>query len=88
LAKTLSGTPTEVNYPIMPVSVKTPSYPITFVLPPSSSEPLKWQIEADENGIKALHYDNDGELNGYILTRDKTADKKQLNPQIKPKYHS
>lgn len=88
LAKTLSGTPTEVNYPVMPVSVKTPSYPIAFVLPPSSNEPLKWQIETDESGTKALHYGRDGELNGYILTRNKTADKKHLNPQIKPKYHS
>ena len=30
LAKTLSGTETEVDFPEMPVVVKTPAYPITL----------------------------------------------------------
>jgi rubredoxin---NAD+ reductase len=52
LAATLSGKPTPVAYPAMPVVVKTPAWP-TVVCPPPAQAVGQWQVSATDEAIEA-----------------------------------
>jgi rubredoxin-NAD+ reductase len=65
LAKTLTGEPSAVVYPVMPVVIKTTRYPIV-VVPPAASD-AEWDVERVEKGIKALCRSADGALVGFAL---------------------
>jgi len=67
LAKTLAGTKTAVEYPAMPVALKTPAYPVS-VLPPAPGVEGEWQIEQTEDAIKALYLDGEEQLCGFALS--------------------
>lgn len=67
LAATLSGERTPVNYPAMPVVVKTPLYPIVVCPPPRRIEG-SWHEEIEENGIRARFKDEQGNVCGFVLT--------------------
>jgi len=71
LAATLTGTPTEVVYPAMPVMVKTPAHPVA-VLPPKPGAAGGWQVECSDSGVCALHTDAAGRLQGFALTGSET----------------
>ncbi|MBX3615799.1 FAD-dependent oxidoreductase [Nitrosomonas sp.] len=81
LAATLAGNPTPVHYPAMPVIVKTSSCP-TVVSPPDFGIIGAWNVEADENGIKALYEDNAGNLIGYALLGDATKERNSLTARL------
>jgi rubredoxin-NAD+ reductase len=81
LAKTLSGTATEVKYPVMPVMVKTPSLPIVTCPPVSGSEG-NWEIDGQSPHLQALFKDTKGKLLGYTLTGDRVAEKMKLNKEL------
>ena len=72
LAATLTGTPTAVVYPAMPVMVKTPAHPVA-VLPPKPGVAGGWKVECGEAGICALHTDAAGRLQGFALTGSETG---------------
>lgn len=76
LAKTLTGDPTEVRYPAMPVTIKTPSCPI--VVAPGSRTDAEWQLENTGDGIKALQYVGD-ELVGFVLVGDAVGERQALS---------
>lgn len=67
LAKTLAGQPTPVQYPAMPVQVKTPVCPVV-VAPVVPGTPGGWEIEAEGNDVKAQFRSPDGQLLGFALT--------------------
>ncbi len=77
LAATLTGTPTPVIYPAMPVMVKTPVHPVA-VLPPKPGSIGGWQVACGERGVCALHVDADGRLQGFALTGTETAQRTRL----------
>jgi len=81
LAKTLNGEPTEINYPVMPVQVKTPSLPIT-VCPPAQNAEGQWQIDGESPNFKGVFVGNDGKLLGYALTGECVAEKMALNKEM------
>ena len=81
LAKTLSGSPTEVAYSAMPVAVKTPACPIAVCPPPAGSDG-KWQASCDEDGVCALYYGAENTLLGFALTGKATAQKNALAQRI------
>lgn len=81
LAKTLSGSPTEVAYPAMPVAVKTPACPVAVCPAPAGSDG-KWQVTCDENGVSALFYGAENKLLGFALTGKTTAQKNALAQQL------
>lgn len=83
LAATLAGNSTQVRYPAMPVIVKTPACP-TVVSPPDFNIKGEWQVEADQNGVKALYRDEAGHLLGYALLGTATQEKNNLTPQLPP----
>lgn len=66
LAKTLSGTTTQVHYPAMPVAVKTPAAPLT-VLPIPHEVEVSWTIETQEDGLIAKAIDANDTLRGFVL---------------------
>lgn len=81
LAKTLSGTPTEVAYPAMPVTIKTPACPIV-VSPPARDAVGEWDINADGHDVVAQFKDAAGNLLGFALTGKGTSEKLALQKQL------
>lgn len=81
LAATLTGTPTPVVYPAMPVMVKTPAHPVA-VLPPKPGATGGWKVECSDTGICALHLDDRGGLQGFALTGSETARRNTLAKEI------
>jgi len=83
LAKTLHGTATPVNYPAMPVVVKTPACP-TVVCPPPAGVEGRWEERVAADGVRALFHDTDGTLRGFALVGAATKDKQALTKDIPP----
>lgn len=84
LAKTLTGTPTEVEYPAMPVTIKTPACPIV-VAPPAKESEGRWEIQidsADNKNVIAQFKDARGQLLGFALTGQGTKEKQALQKQL------
>lgn len=81
LAKTLSGTPTEVAYPAMPVAIKTPVCPVISSPPPIGSEG-SWQEEADGANVVAKFIGKDDKLLGFALTGEATKQKMALQKEL------
>jgi rubredoxin-NAD+ reductase len=81
LGKTLAGEATEVAYPAMPVTIKTPACPVVVspVAPDASGE---WTFEEDGNSVKAEFRNAAGELIGFALTGDATREKMALQKQL------
>lgn len=83
LARTLSGEPTDLVYPAMPVVVKTPACP-TVVSPPIGASGGAWEVEHTEAGVRALFRDVAGDLCGFALCGDAVAHKQDLTTRLKP----
>ena len=83
LAKTLAGTPTEVVYPAMPVTIKTPACPIVVSPPPRDAEG-SWDIQQDGRNVVARFLDPEGNLIGFALTGEGTSEKLALQKQLPP----
>ncbi|MEY1660762.1 FAD-dependent oxidoreductase [Isoalcanivorax beigongshangi] len=81
LAKTLAGTPTDVSYGVMPITIKTPACPVVCVVAPRGTAG-HWQVEADGHHVKALFRDEQGQLHGYALTGDACSEKMALNKDM------
>jgi rubredoxin-NAD+ reductase len=81
LGKTLAGEPTEVSYPAMPVTIKTPACPVV-VAPVAAGTQGEWTIESDGNNVKAQFRDSAGKLLGFALTGDATKDKVALQKEL------
>lgn len=85
LAKTLNQEKTPVDYPAMPVTVKTPAHPIVVCPPPKGKEG-QWIIEHANTSVKALFYDRNQTLWGFVLTNDACKEKLLLSKQIPPLF--
>lgn len=81
LAATLTGSPTPVVYPAMPVMVKTPAHPVAVLPPPAGTEG-GWKVECSDTGVCALHVDAGGRLQGFALTGSETARRNTLAKEI------
>lgn len=82
LAKTLTGTPTEVQYGAMPVVVKTPACPTVIAAPADQNG--EWQIEGEGRDLSCLFKDAEGQLKGFVLTGAKVVDKLALSKALPP----
>lgn len=81
LAKTLTGTPTALRYPAMPVVVKTPACP-TVVCPPAAGAEGSWQCQPDEAGLQARFIGASGELLGFALLGSATRQSQALADRL------
>jgi rubredoxin-NAD+ reductase len=66
LAKTLTGTPTAVVYPVMPVAVKTPAFPLSVVPAPQGIEG-EWSFLESDGGLEGHFKDREERLQGFVL---------------------
>jgi rubredoxin-NAD+ reductase len=83
LGKTLAGDATEVSYPAMPVTIKTPACPVTVNPPPRDMEG-DWDIQEDGNNVVATFRDKSGKLQGFALTGDGIKQKMALQKELPP----
>jgi rubredoxin-NAD+ reductase len=83
LGKTLAGEPTEVVYPAMPVTIKTPACPVV-VSPVAPGTEGEWTVNADGNSVKAEFRNAAGDLLGFALTGDATREKMALQKMLPP----
>lgn len=68
LGRTLAGEDTEVYYPAMPVTVKTPACPVVVAPPPPGAEGT-WETEGNgQNDVVAKYLSSDQRLLGFVLT--------------------
>ncbi|MEK6789063.1 MAG: FAD-dependent oxidoreductase [Pseudomonadota bacterium] len=82
LAKTLAGEATPVNYPAMPVQIKTPICPIV-VSPVAPNTEGAWEVEADGANVKASFRAANGDLLGFALTGSYATDMKVRSEMAK-----
>jgi len=82
LAQTLTGTPTTVTYPPMPVVVKTPAYPLVISPPPAEASGA-WQIEQTAEACTALFKHNDALL-GFMLGGKAVTERQALTKLLPP----
>jgi rubredoxin-NAD+ reductase len=79
IAPSVLGTPTEIRFPPLAVQVKTTLFPINL-LPPTRDCVGEWhRTESDETGEKHLFIDDGGVVRGYVLTRDKTEQRTEMD---------
>lgn len=76
LASTLAGTPTEVVFPLMPVSIKTPALPIV-VAAAHPAQQGEWVADAQEDGVWRF-IGTDGAQRGFVLTGKHTTRRMEL----------
>ncbi|MEX1057963.1 MAG: FAD-dependent oxidoreductase [Natronospirillum sp.] len=74
LADTLLGRPTMVNYPPMPVIVKTPALPLTLLVPPQGMGGI-WQVENEAQGCRAFFLDAAECLQGFVLAGEPVSER-------------
>jgi rubredoxin-NAD+ reductase len=78
LAATLVGKRTELVFPLMPVSIKTPALPIV-VAPAHPDVAGEWRAEAEatQAGVWRFH-DGNGQQRGFVLSGKSTARRQEL----------
>ena len=84
LAKTVIGRETKVDFPLMPIVVKTSALPIVL-LPVDPGVAGKWIVENNESGIVAIFESECGEALGFVLTGDAVEQRDALLQQISRK---
>ena len=83
LARTLTGTPTPVQYGCLPVAVKTTLRP-TVVCPPRFGSEGEWKVTASEDGVRAEFLDAAGNLLGFALTGSAITERDALSRRCAP----
>ena len=81
LAATLSGAPTELAFPLMPVTIKTPALPIA-IAPPAPGTAGDWvadPVPEGETGGTWRFVGADGAQRGFALTGKQTARRMELS---------
>ena len=81
LAKVLNGEETKVEFPAMPVVVKTPAHPIA-VSPVARDAVGAWQELASGQGVKMGFVDEQNNLNGFVLTGEYASERNEMMKQL------
>jgi rubredoxin-NAD+ reductase len=77
LAKILNGEDATVNFPAMPVVVKTPAHPIA-VLPVAREAVGNWQLLALGKGIKMEFIDEYNKMIGFVVTGEFAGERNEM----------
>jgi len=81
LAQVLTGKEAHVEFPAMPVVVKTPAHPVV-VLPVARGEPGEWKTLAEGKGTKMGFFDAQNRLRGFVLTGEYAAERSAMTKQL------
>lgn len=82
LGGNLAGDNAEVEYPVMPVIVKTPACPIHAYPPPEGVSGTWTEVDAHSGGTRSLFHDGDGRLRGFALTGAAVEEKREIAAQV------
>jgi rubredoxin---NAD+ reductase len=83
LAPTLLGQAASLQYPAMPVMVKTPAYPIV-VSPPAKGAKGEWSSTEVEGGMLCRFESSSGQLLGFALLGSATSERAALVQLLPP----
>jgi len=83
LAKTLAGTPTNVRYDVMPVTIKTSLLPLLVSAPPRNAAG-QWRVTGSGNNLSGRFCDDDGKLLGFLLTGELVKQKHLIPEELTP----
>ncbi len=81
LARVLAGEDARVEFPAMPVVVKTPAHPVA-VLPVAHDAAGTWKSLAEGQGIKLGFFDERDQLRGFVLTGTHAVQRSEMVKQI------
>ena len=81
LARTLVGQSTQVNFPPMPLKLNIPCCP-TVIAQPRPGLPGQWETLMVEHGLNASFIDDRGQLSGFVLMGEETAEAPFLQDEI------
>ncbi len=81
LGPTLAGEPKAVNYPVMPVTVKTSCCQVV-AWPPDADAEGEWHIDGVTPDLRAEFYDTEGNLAGFAFTGKRIKERMQLSKQM------
>ena len=81
LARVMTGEDARVEFPAMPVVVKTPTHPVV-VLPVARDAQGEWKILANGHGIKLGFFDKRNQLSGFVLTGEYAAERGAMIKQL------
>ena len=81
LARVLAGENARVEFPAMPVVVKTPAHPIA-VLPVARDAVGEWKILAEGQGIKMGFFAAPNQLCGFVLTGAYAGERSEMTKQL------
>ncbi len=84
LARVFAGEDMRVEFPAMPVVVKTPAHPVA-VVPVARDAPGAWQVMANGHGIKLGFVDTQNQLRGFALTGAYAAERSEMAKQLSTK---
>jgi len=81
LAKTIAGEKTQVQFPAMPVALKTTLCPFV-IAQPSAQTQVKWKVMGEQKDYQALCYNDEEKLIGFILSGDMTRERGRLQREL------
>ena len=85
LARVLAGEDMKVEFPAMPVVVKTPAHPVA-VIPVARDAVGEWKILSEgpeiKPGIKMGFFDTQNQLRGFVLTGAFAGERSEMVKQI------
>ena len=81
LARVLAGEDARVEFPAMPVAVKTPAHPVA-VLPVARDAAGEWKTIAEGLGIKLGFFDAKNQLQGFALTGAYASERSEMVKQL------
>ena len=89
LARTLAGTPTRVDYPVMPVVVKTPALPAVIAPPLNDGRQGRWQAAVPGGGGQphdgiGEYLGHGGERRGFALTGEHVRQRQGMLAGLPP----
>jgi rubredoxin-NAD+ reductase len=81
LAKILNSESAKVEFPAMPVVVKTPAHPIV-VSPVTRDAVGTWQTLASGNGVKIGFFDTANNMLGFVLTGEYAVERNEMTKKL------
>ncbi|MDB5103627.1 MAG: FAD-dependent pyridine nucleotide-disulfide oxidoreductase [Fibrobacteres bacterium] len=77
LGQVLAGKEAQVTFPLMPVLIKTPSFPLAVLPPPRESQGT-WTETSDSGGVSARFRDAEGRVLGFAVGRNRYPERTAL----------
>lgn len=81
LARTLTGSPTAIDFPPMPVTIKIPTYPVVVHKPPAAVAG-EWHVEDTQDGMTFQFRDALGAVRGFVLTGEATSQRLAISKTL------